>query len=301
MNHPHVKNLINLGFLLDQDAANIVEKLNEEEYQKLIEGLLKENKLMISSSLIKNILTSEVRILKEFRVRKLFTIQDYVKIMNDRYNFLQNILIKKLELSNIVSINKCSGGDASIIGLVKHKEERDENYVISLEDPTGEIQVIIPKNLGEKLSLDDAVAVSGRINNKILFADKLLYPDIPLKPVKYSLESIRIAFLSDENKADANYLVYKNRIEDKIKNKTYEITNPCIFEVGNVVILIVLGYDPLDVLKKRYVNIENSDFLIEIPPDILFTDRDVNSNYKGISILSLNKIIDLKTREISDI
>ena len=89
MNHPHVKNLINLGFLLDQDAANIVEKLNEEEYQKLIEGLLKENKLMISSSLIKNILTPEVRILKEFRVRKLFTIQDYVKILNDRYNFLQ--------------------------------------------------------------------------------------------------------------------------------------------------------------------------------------------------------------------
>jgi hypothetical protein len=82
-----------------------------------------------------------------------------------------------------------------------------------------------------------------------------------------------------------------------IKKKEIEISNPSIFKIGNVIFLMLIGFDPLDVLKKRYVTIENNDFLIEPSPDIVFTDKDVNTNYKGISIVSKDKMIDLKTRE----
>jgi hypothetical protein len=67
------------------------------------------------------------------------------------------------------------------------------------------------------------------------------------------------------------------------------------------VFLLLLGFDPLDVLKKRCVSIDNADFLVEPSPDIVFTDKDVNTNYKGISIVSKDKIIDLKTRETQSI
>jgi hypothetical protein len=147
--------------------------------------------------------------------------------------------------------------------------------------------------------LDDVIAVSGEINSKVLNADKIIFPDVPLKPVVFSNDSIRVAFTDKDVKADYN--VYDNKIKDMIKKKEIEISNPSIFKIGNVIFLMLLGFDPLDVLKKRYVTIENNDFLIEPSPDIVFTDKDINTNYKGISIVSENKIIDLKTRETQSI
>jgi len=297
----HIKNLISLGFLVEENTKDILEKLNEEDFFKVIENLKRENIFIITNDVIKKFLTEEIKILKAFKLNKKFTIQDYVKMLNERYSHLQGILVRKLELTNIVSINKCSSGNVSVIGLVKTKEEKNEEFIISLEDQTGEIKVVTPKNLGEKLSLDDVIAVSGNINNKILFAEKLLYPDVPLRPVNYTSESIKIAFLIDNKKVDAGYVIYKDRIEDKIKHKIYEITNLSIIKIKNIIVLIAFGVDPFDILKKRFVNIENTDFLIDIVPDILFTDKDINTNYKGISIVCQNKIIDLKTREVNDI
>lgn len=300
-NHSHLKNLINLGFLVDEKIKDKIEDLNEEEFYKLVENLKKDNIFIVNEDIIKNVLAGEIKILKLFKKTEMFAIQDFVKNLNNKYNFLQDILIKKLELSNIVSINKCSDGNVSVIGLIKEREEKDNNFVISLEDPTGEIKASIAKKLGEKLVLDDVVAVSGKISNKILIVDKLLLPDVPLKPVTYSKDSIKIVFLADKKSVKADYLVYKNKIKDNIKNKEYEITNPCIFKINNVVFLLILGFDPLEILKKRYVSIGNTDFLIEPSPDIVFTDKEINTNYKGISIVSENIVIDLKTREIKNI
>ena len=152
--------------------------------------------------------------------------------------------------------------------------------------------------MGDKLSLDDVIALIGKINNKILFADKLIYPDVPLRPVNYAVDSIKIAFLEEGKESDASYIFSKGKVEDKIKNKPHEITNPCLIEIENVLILVLFDSNPLEALRKRYVNIENTDFIIDPVPDIIFSDKDVNTNYKGITIASLNKIIDLKTREI---
>ena len=282
--------------MVDEKISETIENLNEEEFFKLIEGLKKENIFIVNENVLKTIISEEVKVLNRVKKVETFTMQDFIKTLNDRYIFLQNILMKKLELSNIVSVNKCNEGAASVIGMIKEKEERGGNFIMSLEDPTGEVQVSLPKKLGDKISPDDVVAVSGEINNKVLNADKVLFPDVPLKPVVYSNESVKIAFTEKDVKAD--YIVYSNKIVDKIKKEEQEITSPCIFKIGNVIFLLLLGYEPLDVLKKRYINIDNNDFIIEPSPDIVFTDKDVNTNYKGISIVSKDKIIDLKTREV---
>jgi len=300
MNHSHVKNLVNLGYLVDQETVDLIENLNENDFYKLVEGLKKENPFMINKDLINKIVVSDVKIIKNFMPVKKFTVQDFVRNLNERYITLQSILLKRVDFSDLVSINKISSGSASIIGLVKNKNEKEENLLVTLEDPTGDIQAIVPKNLGEKLVLDDVIAVSGKINNKIFFVDKLIYPDVPIRTVNYSLNSVKIAFLENKE-VGADYLIYREKIVDKIKNKIYAITNPCLVEIEGVLILILLGFNPLDVLRKRYVNVENTDFLIEPAPDIIFTDKDVNTNYKGITIVSLNKLIDLKTREIQSV
>ena len=298
MTHNHLKNLINLGYLVDENVAKTIENIDEDNFYKLIEELKKESAFMITNELIKKILVRDVNIVKEFKPIKKFTVQDFVKNLNERYSTLQNILLKRVEFSDLVSVNKTSSGSASVIGLVKEKTEKEDNLVITLEDPTGAIQAIIPKSMGDKLSLDDVIALIGKINNKILFADKLIYPDVPLRPVNYAVDSIKIAFLEEGKESDASYIFSKGKVEDKIKNKPHEITNPCLIEIENVLILVLFDSNPLEALRKRYVNIENTDFIIDPVPDIIFSDKDVNTNYKGITIASLNKIIDLKTREI---
>lgn len=301
MNHNHVKNLINLGYLVDESIVNIIENIDEDNFYRLIEGVKKENTFIINNDLIKKILVNDVNIIKEFAHINSFTVQDFVKNLNERYSVLQNILIKRLEFSDLVSINKIGVGNATIIGLVKEKNEKEDDFILSLEDPTGELQVVIPKNIGEKLSLDDVVAVSGRVNNKILFADKLIYPDVPIRPVNCTSESIRIAFLEKGKDYDVNYVFYVDEIKDKIKDKNISIKNPCLVEIQGILILILSDLNPLETLRRRYVNIGNTDFIIEPAPDIIFSDKEFNTNYKGITIASLNKIIDLKTREVSSV
>jgi len=301
MNHSHIKNLINLGFLVDEEIANRIENLNEEDFYKLIESLKKEKVYIITKDLLNKVLSEEVEILSQFKPIKSLTINDFVKMLNERYSSLQNILLNKVELKNIVSINKASSGNVSIIGLVKEITEKNSNVLVVLEDPTGDIETLIDKNLTGKLSLDDVIAVSGNINNKILFVDKLLFPGIPLRPVNYSEESVKIAFLPNKKPNNAEYVIYKNKIEDKIKKKTYDIIDQCFIKIKNITILVIFGFDPLNVINKRYVKKDNIDFLIEEIPDILFTDNKVNMSYKGVSIVSLDKIIDLKTREVKNI
>jgi len=296
----HLKELIDQGFLVDEKTSKIIEDLNDDDFNKLI-GSLKKEDFIISEETIRKILLDEVKILKTFEPKKFFTVQDMVKMLNERYDTLKDTLIKKLDLKNLVSINKCSSGMVSIIGMVGSKDEKDENYVISLEDPTGEIQALIPKTLAEKVSLDDVVAVTGNISNKILFVKRLFYPDVPLRPVSYSSNNIKVAFLSENKETDANYIIYKNKVEDKIKNKSFTITNPSLIRIDKIIVLILCGFEPLSILRKRYVNIKNTDFLINIVPDILFIDKEINMNYKGISIIPINKAVNLKTREITDI
>lgn len=134
-----------------------------------------------------------------------------------------------------------------------------------------------------------------------MFADALVYPDVPIRPVNYASKSVRIAFLEDNKNYNSDYVFYKEKIVDKIKGKTHITTTPYLSEIAGVVILTLFGVNPLDAIRKRYVSIENTDFIIEPIPDIIFTDKNINTNYKGITIVSINKVIDLKTRQINDI
>jgi DNA polymerase II small subunit/DNA polymerase delta subunit B len=298
--HNHIKNLVNLGFIVDEKAIPKIETLNEEDFFKLIEALKKENAFIVDDKFIKRLLFEDVKIASVMKKRCMFTVQEYVKDLNERYSFLQNLLVKKLELSDVVSINKIGGSnELTVIGMVKSREERGNDILLTIEDPTGEIDSVVSKSLGEKICVDDVLAVSGRLGSNRLIIDRLMFPDVSIKPVVFSEDSIKVAYSDKEAKAD--YRVTSNNIIDSVKKKETPISSPCIFKVGEVTFLFLMGYDPLDVLKKRYLKKGEDSFLIDTVPDVVFSDANVNSNYKGISIVSNDKLIDLRTREIQDI
>jgi DNA polymerase II small subunit/DNA polymerase delta subunit B len=295
--HNHIKNLVNLGFIVDEKAIPKIETLNEEDFFKLIEALKKENAFIVDDKFIKKLFSEDVKVLSILKKRCMFTVQEYVKDLNERYSFLQNLLVKKLELSDVVSINKIGGSnELTVIGMVKSKAEKDNNLLITIEDPTGEIDSVVSKSLGEKINVDDVLAISGRLGTKSLLIDRLMFPDVSIKPVVFTEDSIKVAFSDKDAKAD--YHVTTSKVIDSVKKKETTISSPCTFKIGEVTFLFLIGFDPLDALKKRYVKKGEDSFLIDAIPDIVLTDADVNSNYKGISIVSKDKAIDLKTREV---
>lgn len=91
MNHNHLKNLFNLGFLVDEKIKEKIESLNEEEFYKLVEILKKENAFIVSEEILRSVFVGEMKILRKFKKTEKFTVQDFVKNLNNRYNFLQDI------------------------------------------------------------------------------------------------------------------------------------------------------------------------------------------------------------------
>ncbi len=292
-----IKELAKLGFFIDPSVVNRINQLTSEEFRRVLEELEKENMIVLSEDFFNRYFKPTPNLLNKFEERRKFSMQDIVNILNNRYDFLQKILIKKTDLTNLLSINKIGLGKVSVIGFVKEKAERGDNYLLTIEDPTGEVQVVATKNISEKIDLDDVVAVAGNVNNKIFFVEKILFPDVPLREANYTKTPIKIAFT--EKNVEADYVINKNKIIDLEKNKTEEFIDPVILEIGGVVILVVLDADPLDVLKKRFVHKENNDFLIDPTPDIVFNNKNVNMNYKGITILPENILVNLSNRETS--
>lgn len=136
-------------------------------------------------------------------------VQDFVQYFKARYNALKEVLQNRTDLQNAVSIsrlnNKGKIQKTEIIGMITEKKTtKNGNIIITLEDPTGQIAIIINKNrrelteIAKNLVKDEVIGVKGALNNKIIFANEILMPDTPLtKEIKKTEEEVYAVFTSD--------------------------------------------------------------------------------------------------------
>ncbi len=134
---------------------------------------------------------------------------DFSLYYNNRYNSIKKILLNRPELSLSTSINrifyKNSREEATIIGMVYDKKlSKNNNILLTLEDPTGKISVLVTKNKTDlynqikDVTLDETIGVIGVVGEKIIFANKFFFPDIQSNnTVKYSEDEVYCAFISD--------------------------------------------------------------------------------------------------------
>jgi len=249
-------------------------------------------------------------------------VQDFVDEINERYSFLQKILLNKINTDDMVSINKCSGGKVSVIGMIKTVEEKDDTFVMEIEDTTGSIKTVAQKEQGKNINKDDVVAISGNVNNKILFATKIVFPDVPLRQPNKSELPTKVSFFANHDfskmpEFDSDYAILYNceNVERLTKEKPFtkliitgedskKTKDPCLLDIDGSVLMLAFGSDPLLVLKKRYIAKNNSFFVVEPVPDIVFTDKTVDStheNYKGISIVQNFNTVNLNNRTVDKI
>jgi len=135
-------------------------------------------------------------------------IKDFISYFKVRYESIKKLLMGRQELQNLVSINRLLNKNqrdvVSIIGLVSEKRiTQNKNLILKVEDITGSISVLInkdKKDIFEEVSNiveDEVIGVIGVVGNKILFANNVIWPDIPLKEFKKSNDEVYAAFTSD--------------------------------------------------------------------------------------------------------
>lgn len=136
------------------------------------------------------------------------TPQDFVQYFNARYKALSAMLQHRQELQNLTSIgrlaNKKDRETVSVIGIVMDKQTtKNENIVLTLEDPSGQIRVVVGKNKAEvaeqakDIVLDEVIGVTGTTGTNTLFANSITLPDIPLTgEIKKSPDEVYAAVLS---------------------------------------------------------------------------------------------------------
>ena len=162
---------------------------------------------------------SNVIILKSFAEEpKKRETKDFVGYFKSIYESIRKILQGRIELQKVVSINRLIGKNTrelvSIIGLVYDKQiTKNGNVLLTLEDPTGYITVLINKNrdelfnLARDLTLDEVIGVTGILGDKIIFTTNIILPEAMINgDIKKSEDEVYAAFIADLHVGSVHFL-----------------------------------------------------------------------------------------------
>ena len=220
-----IKKLINIGIFPDKSILDMDNDFDiEEKFNEIIRKIenkknqdinIKENK---NNETTKNIINNNItnnKIEDKNKINIIFSynkkpkqrsVKDFVSYFNKRYNQMKSFLLGRQELRNPLSIKfiRDKTGEVSVVGIVYDKQTtRAGNLKIIVEDPTGFVNVIINKNKKElfeqskEIVLDEVIGVKGVVKRGSIFADNIIYPDIPIKEPKKTNDDIYAVFISD--------------------------------------------------------------------------------------------------------
>ena len=202
-----------------------------EYINKTVQSLNGETKQLVETTLIKMGLTVEVQKMTEvnsapeakqmpYRVfyadtrnRKKIDVGDFVNHFRARYQQLQQIIMQRPDVQNLVSINKISRDRQrfSIIGIVTDKRTTaHKNLIITFEDLTGRAKALVRAesecfSKAAELQLDDVVAVKVSGGSDFLFIHDVIYPDAFKEKTRFDQEMC-IAFVSDIHAGSLKHL-----------------------------------------------------------------------------------------------
>ncbi|MDP2750903.1 MAG: metallophosphoesterase, partial [Nanoarchaeota archaeon] len=90
---------------------------------------------------------------------------------------------------------------------------KNNNIILTLEDSTAEIKVLVSKSkpdnyeMAKNIVFDEVIGIVGMNGDNIVFANKVILPDVPLnKELKKLDEEVYVVFLSDIHVGSNNFL-----------------------------------------------------------------------------------------------
>lgn len=178
---------------LEKKAAEQKKEYEKKEFEITLENKLSENfkedeLYEYKKEFIKK---NRIKIIEDYKEKsRKRTVSDFIGFFNSRFKVLEKILRSREELKNPTSISriltKKEKDNVSIIGVVYDKNiSKNKNIILTLEDQTGFIKVVVSQSkeelyrLAEEIQLDEVIGVTG-IYDGFVFAKDLFLPDIPL-------------------------------------------------------------------------------------------------------------------------
>ncbi|MFH1072131.1 MAG: metallophosphoesterase [Nanoarchaeota archaeon] len=137
------------------------------------------------------------------------SVDDFISYFNTRFNYFEKLLKTRQELTGLTSVSrvlaKKDKDTVSVIGMIMDKAEtKNNNLILTVEDRTGKISVLIHNTkqelftLAKDCGLDEVIGVVGTNGNKIIFAENILLPNIPLgKELRKSRQEGYVLFMGD--------------------------------------------------------------------------------------------------------
>ncbi len=324
---PQLQKLLSAGYLIEPGLENEIEKLSDSQINFL--ASLKRKPFMLTKKTIESAANPKIKIAERVPSQKR-SIQDFVNAYNQRYSTLRDALAKNSELKNLVSIGSAGDGEISVIGMVRDKTESGSEVLLELEDPSGTIKAKISANEKAKtILLDEVIGAHGFCSNKILTAQEIFWPDIPLRETKKA-ESPAIVLIAPT--AAALQKFFSNQIFNysicfepaqvplKIGFLGLTTSSPVSAEIAGLNFLIspasteklseqlMLPESQIleEFLRRRNLHGHGAvwEQLIENIPDVFIarvSKESIAQNYKGTLLIGLGAgecvLLDLQTRE----
>lgn len=157
-----------------------------------------------------------IRILENYQERfnTKGEVADFLNYFNSRYQKLAALLRNRPDMKNLISANKIAKlagrEEVSVIGLIYDRHDTPTGHtILNVEDQTGIVKVMISKNSPvhkrtAELVVDEAIGVRGQAGRNIIFAEDLIFPDVPSVPWSQG-QSIGV-FLSDIHVGSKNFM-----------------------------------------------------------------------------------------------
>ncbi len=208
----------NVWLVADEFLREFIDEKNRElEREKAeiteVEKLPKKVQVERKKHIFAKEIDSELKIHEETDVTGKSTceglLENFMDYFNQKYDSLRGILKDRENLKAAVPIKmvrKYMGEDnIHIIAMVSSKRESKKGYrFLEVEDPTGELTVLVPGNnrqlnqMYDNILLDEVIGISGRLNRDLFIAGEIYQPDLPINNKTRSAdEPIHIALLSD--------------------------------------------------------------------------------------------------------
>ncbi len=189
----------------------VIEKKDLEQKQKAKEVIREEAKAIVEFTSFKPIgkeVSAEVKIIGNNVTSKSTStgkLEDFVSYFNSRYEKISEMLKKRGQHPYKKIENLRSGYEkVKVIGIFNEKRTTKNGHVLmNIEDPTGTLNVLIPKSNKRLLEFsaniinDEIIAVEGRLSKELFIADEIYQPEIPIRPVKTTEDDIAIVLTSD--------------------------------------------------------------------------------------------------------
>ncbi len=198
----------------------------------------------------------KVNILKSYdEPPKKRTVQDFVTYFRLRHEGIKRILLNRPELQNATSISRIIGRNghelAAIIGIVSEKRTtKNGSIIFNLEDLTGSITVIISKgninglvDVANDVVDDEVIGLTGFVRDKAIFANSIIWPDVPFKELKKAKDECYVAFISDIHVGSKKFMFdefmkfvrWINGESEDEKQKEIALKTKYLFVIGDII------------------------------------------------------------------